>query len=304
MRICSLLPSATEIAFALGLGDSIVGVTHECDYPPEATKIPSVVKSAIDPDKTSSGEIDRIVGEHLQTKKSIYEIDLPRFKAADPDLILTQELCDVCAVDYQEVLKAARTLQKEPRIVSLAPSLLFDVLRDIERVGQATGRSSDAEDFVIILKGRIERVRELAHQSIQRPRVVCLEWLEPIYSPGHWVPEMVELAAGREMLGKKGEPSMKSDWESVLQFAPEVIVLMPCGFNIERILKEVHLLYQLPGWDELPAVKENRVFAVNGHAYFNRSGPRLVDGLEILGQIIHPEIFTWKAPPEAARRLN
>ena len=304
MRICSLLPSATEIAFALGLGDSIVGVTHECDYPPEATKIPSVVKSAIDPDKTSSGKIDRIVGEHLQTKKSIYEIDLPRFKAADPDLILTQELCDVCAVDYQEVLKAARTLQKEPTIVSLAPSLLFDVLRDIERVGQATGRSSDAEDFVMILKGRIELVRELAHQSIQRPRVVCLEWLEPIYSPGHWVPEMVELAAGREMLGKKGEPSMKSDWESVLQFAPEVIVLMPCGFNIERILKEVHLLYQLPGWDELPAVKENRVFAVNGHAYFNRSGPRLIDGLEILGQIIHPEIFTWKAPPEAARRLN
>jgi iron complex transport system substrate-binding protein len=304
MRICSLLPSATEIAFALGLGDSVVGVTHECDYPPDAKKKPSVVKSAIDHHTASSKEIDRQVGEHLKARKSIYEIDLPSFKKANPDLILTQELCDVCAVDYGEVVAASQTLPQQPKIVSLAPSLLSDVLQDIRRVGEATGKSKDAEAFVVNLKSRIEHVRGQALRSNRRLRVACLEWLDPIYSAGHWVPELVEWAGGQEGLAEKGQPSAKIDWGQVAQFAPEVIMLMPCGFDVDRTLKEVHLLYELPVWKDLPAVKKGQVFAVNGHAYFNRSGPRLVDGLELLGQIIHPEFFPWKASPDVAQKIK
>lgn len=303
MRICSLLPSATEIAFALGLGDSVVGVTHECDYPPDAKKKLSVVKSAIDHHTTSSKDIDRQVGEHLKARKSIYEIDLPRFKKANPDLILTQELCDVCAVDYGDVVEASKTLPQQPKIVSLTPNLLSDILRDIQVVGEAAGKTKDAEALVASLKKRIDDVREQAARSDRRPRVACLEWLDPIYGAGHWVPELVEWAGGQDGLAEKGQPSPKIDWNKVAQFAPEVVVLMPCGFDVERTLKEIHLLYKLPGWNDLPAVKKGQVFAVNGHAYFNRSGPRLVDGLELLGQIIHPEIFPWKATPDAARKI-
>ncbi len=303
MRICSLLPSATEIAFALGLGDSVVAVTHECDYPPEAKTKQIVVKSSIDAARSGSAEIDETVGKLLRAKKSIYTIDLPRFREANPDLILTQELCDVCAVNYNEVLAASASLARKPEIISLAPALLSDVLRDIELVGKMAGKKREAEIFVAHLQKRIDRVREKASRSDYRPRVACLEWLEPIYNAGHWIPEMVELAGGMDGLGKKGKPSEKIDWDRVVQSAPEVIVLMPCGFEIARTLKELRLLYQLPGWRDLPAVKKGNVFAVNGSAYFNRSGPRLVDGLEILARIIHPEIFPWQTAPEAAQRL-
>ena len=304
MRICSLLPSATEIAFALGLGDEVVGVTHECDYPPKAKKCRVVVKSAIDPEKTTSGEIDRLVREHLQTKKSIYTIDLVSFREAAPDFILTQDLCDVCALDYHEVVEAARALAREPKIVALAPSTLSDVLRDIEVVGEAAERKREAEEFVTNLKQRIERVRERTARSNLRPRVACIEWLEPIYNAGHWVPEMVELAGGIDGLGKKGEPSKQIEWETVRAFAPEVVALMPCGFDVRRSIEEASLLSRLDGWSELPAVKNGRVYAVNGSAYFNRSGPRLVDGLEILAEIVHPEIFPRRALPEAAQNIQ
>ncbi|MGH7830041.1 MAG: cobalamin-binding protein [Candidatus Binatia bacterium] len=303
MRVCSLLPSATEIAFALGLGDSLVGVTHECDYPPEARKKPVVVKSAVDPRTHSSRKIDSIVSEHLQSRKSIYTIDLGRFREADPDVILTQELCDVCAVDYREVVEAAESLSKKPRIVSLSPGSLADVMGDIARIAEATGKKREAESLVDSLRKRIERVTHQASRSALRPRVACVEWLEPLYSAGHWVPEMVELAGGKDGLGRKGLPSARIEWKTVVDFAPEVIVLMPCGFDVQRTLAEVNLLHRLPGWRELPAVKEKRLFAVNGNAYFSRPGPRLADGLEILAQIIHPEIFPWQSTPEAAQRL-
>lgn len=304
MRICSLLPSATETAFALGLGDSVVAVTHECDYPPEAKTKRVVVKSVIDARSHSSRQINRVVGEHLRAKKSIYTIDLPAFKAADPDLILTQELCDVCAVDYNEVIEASQVLSQRPNIISLNPSLLSDVLREIIDVGQATGKEKEAETLVCRLEERIERVREQTSRSHVRPRVACLEWLDPIYNAGHWIPEMVELAGGQDGLAQKAQPSREINWEQVLDSAPEVMVLMPCGFDVKRTCEDTHHLFALPGWKELPAVKQGRVFAVNGHAYFNRSGPRLVDGLEILGQIMHPEIFPWQASPEAAQKLE
>ncbi len=303
MRICSLLPSATEIAFALGLGDSLVGVSHECDYPPEARQVTVMVRSTVDPHRNTSNEIDKLVAGNLQANQSIYNIDLNLFQQANPDLILTQGLCDVCALDYDQVVEAAQSLTQQPKIISLNPVTLSDVLRDISHVGQNTGKTMEAELFVAGLSQRIESVRQRTSTSDIRPKVACLEWLDPIYSAGHWVPEMVDIAGGIDCLAKAGQVSKKITWSMIQEYQPEIIILMPCGFTVERILEELDLLYRLPGWKDLPAIKDSRLFAVNGHAYFNRSGPRLVDGLEILAQIIHPEIFSWDATPDAARRL-
>lgn len=303
MRICSLLPSATEIAFVLGLGDEIVGVSHECDYPPEVKTKRVVVRSLIDSPTLSSLAIDQSVRERLQTQRSLYTIDLTCFREAAPDLVLTQELCEVCAVDYNEVVEASELLPRKPKIVSLSPNSLTDVLQDILRVGEATDRGAEATALVQQLTTRINRIRETALASNSRPRVACLEWLDPLYFAGHWVPEMVELAGGEDRLGEKSKPSAKVEWNRVVKFNPEIIVLMPCGFDVDRTMSELHLLERLDGWSELPAVKTRRVFAVNGHAYFSRSGPRLVDGLEILAQIIHPEMFPWQATSDAARRV-
>lgn len=304
MRICSLLPSATEIAFALGLGDAVVGVTHECDYPPEAKKKPVVVKSAFDAGAMGSGEIDRTVSQRLEGKQSLYIIDIPRLKEANPDLILTQDLCDVCAIEPDEVLEAVASLPERPQLITLAPHLLGDMLRDIERVGEAAARQSAASSLIKSLRERIHSVAERAKKSAHRPRVACLEWLDPLYNAGHWIPEIVELAGGIAGLAEKGKPSTKIAWERVIEFAPEVIVLMPCGFDVERTLKETPLIQRFPDWKDLPAVKRGKVFAVNGHAYFSRSGPRLVDGLEILAHILHPELFPNDVTPDAARRLG
>lgn len=299
-----MLPSATEIAFALGLGDEVVGVTHECDYPPEVATRRIVVKSVIDSEKHGSREIDAIVRDRLRAKKGIYTIDLDGFREAAPDFIITQDLCNVCAVDYDEVHSAARLLASTPEIISLAPSRLVDVLHDIERVGEATGKKTEAENLVLVLNRRIEKVRKNAESADRRPRVTCLEWLDPLFNAGHWIPEMVDLAAAVDGLGEQGNPSKEIGWQELRAFEPEIVILMPCGFDVQRTLVESSVLGRLAGWSELPAVKSGRLFAVNGGAYFNRSGPRLVDGLEILAQIIHPEIFPWQALPEAAQKLG
>ena len=304
MRVCSLLPGATEIAFALGLGDDVVGVTHECDYPAEARQKPVVVRSLIDSNRMTSLEIDRWVGERLGSNQSLYFVDEERLREAAPDIILTQGLCDVCAIDYNEVVAVSETLGKKPKIVSLTPNCLTDVLDDVTRVGEATGQRHRAERFVQELEQRISSVRKQAARSSARPRVACLEWFDPIYAAGHWVPEMVELAGGHDVLGRQGEPSEKIDWKKVLELAPDVIVLMPCGFDMQRTAKEATTLEQLEGWHDLPAVKAGRVFAVNGHAFFSRPGPRLVDGLEILAHIIHPEIFPMQPSPDALQRIT
>ncbi len=302
MRICSLLPSATEIAFALGLGDEVVAVTHECDYPPEARQRRVVVKSAVD-SAADSAAIDRAVRERVQAGRGLYALDHQGFRAAQPDFIITQDLCEVCALDLSEVERAADALPHKPKIVSLAPSTLGDVLDDIARVGAAAGREAAAGALVSDLRARIERVRELTSRSDTRPRVACVEWIEPIYPAGHWVPEMVEIAGGIDGLGRKGAPAKPVPWENALRaYAPEVVVLMPCGFGLERAAAEAPALARLAGWRDLPAVKAGRVFAVNGSAYFNRPGPRLVDGVEILAALIHPEIFP-PAASGAARRL-
>jgi iron complex transport system substrate-binding protein len=302
MRICSLLPGATEIAYLLGLGDQIVGVTHECDYPHEAKQKPVVVRSVIDSSQLSCPEIDRRVGELLQAGRGLYSIDEAAFLASGPDVILTQGLCNVCALDYDDVVKAAQRLPRMPAILSLNPHSLSDVLEDISRVGAATDRETAAEALVQDLRRRIDKVG--IREPEYRPRVVCLEWFEPLYVAGHWVPELVTLAGGFDPLGRKGEPSFKIEWQSVLDAKPDVILLMPCGFDVRRAVKESTPLRNLNGWNDLPAVKTGNVYALNGSAYFSRPGPRLVNGLEILARIIRPEQAGWSAAPTEAAKIN
>jgi iron complex transport system substrate-binding protein len=302
MRICSLLPGATEIAFALGLADDVVGVTHECDYPVEARGKPVVVRSLIDATLMTSLEIDRRVSERLASDRGLYIIDEERLREAAPDVILTQGLCDVCAIDYNEVVSASEALAKKPHIVSLTPNCLADVLSDVARVGSATGQPQKAEQVIRELEQRISAVRERVARLSIRPRVACLEWFDPIYTAGHWVPEMVEIAGGDDVSGRRGQPSAKIPWQLIRESEPSIIVLMPCGFDVQRTLREAAVLQQLEGWHDLLAVKTGQVYAVNGHAFFSRPGPRLVDGLEILAHIIHPEIFPMEESPDAFQK--
>src|SRR5262245_10361456 len=302
MRICSLLPGATEIAYALGLGDQVVGVTHECDFPPEAKYKPVVVRSPIDPHRMTSKEIDGKVVELLQAGKGLYTIDEQAFVAADPDTILTQGLCDVCALDYNDVVKASKLLPRTPEIISLNPHSLNDVLEDVSRVGAMTDRKGAAALLVNDLRRRIEHIGR--REPDYRPRVVCLEWFDPLYVAGHWVPEMVALAGGYDVLGRVGEPSFKVEWSAVIDAKPDFILLMPCGFDVRRTLRESTPLRSLQGWKELPAVKAENVYAFNGSAYFSRPGPRLVNGLEILARIIHPQQINLPLSPTDATRLN
>ncbi|MGH7381292.1 MAG: cobalamin-binding protein [Candidatus Methylomirabilales bacterium] len=304
MRIVSLLPSATEIVYLLGLGDHLTGVSHECDYPRAALGKRKIIAPAFESSGLSSQEIDGSVRAFLGRGEGIYRIDLEALKAADPDLIVTQELCDVCAAPTQDVLEAATHLSRKPEILSLNPQRLGDVLQDVERVGEATGRFREATQAVASLTERIDRVEKRAANAKTRPPVACLEWLDPIMASGHWVPEMVALAGGREPLGKAGEPSERVQWERVLSCAPEILILMPCGFSVDRTLDEIHLLTNRPGWEGLPAVRQGKVFAVNGHAYFSRSGPRLVDGTEILAHLVHPELFRDPIPAGAAATVQ
>jgi iron complex transport system substrate-binding protein len=302
IRICSLLPAATEIAFALGLGDALVGVTRECDFPPEARQKPVVVECEFDAASLPSGEIDRAVRLRAALGRSPYRIDLERLRSLDPTLIVTQELCGVCALDAGEAKRLADSLPHPVEIVYLTGESLAGVLADIRRFGAAAGAAAEAEALVARRERRIERV-ETSVAAARRPRVACLEWLDPLYIAGHWVPEMAMLAGGAHELRSPARPSAEIEWGKVREYDPEVLVLMPCGFSVARAVGELHLLSRLPGWNDISAVAARRVYAVDAGAFFSRPGPRLVDGLEILAQILHPEIFPWRAPPEAAVRL-
>jgi len=304
MRICSLLPGATEIVCALGLADEIVGVSHECDFPAAARSKPVMVRSRIDPAMIGSGEIDRQVGDLLRSKQSLYALDEKLFKDSEPDIILTQGLCDVCALDYNEVVQAARSLPREPCIVSLDPHCLADVLNDVLRIGETTHRFPQAESWVQELKFRIGAVRDRTARLASRPGVACLEWFDPVYIAGHWVPEMIEIAGGNDILGTAGEPSVKIEWEAVIASQPEILILTPCGFDLDRAVRESSLLKSRAGWQTLPAVRDGRVFAVSGTDYFSRPGPRLIDGVEILSQLFHPQLFPAPISSDLAKGVN
>jgi iron complex transport system substrate-binding protein len=288
MRICSLLPSSTEILYLLELGDSVIGVTHECDFPPEAAAKPQVTESIIDHERLTSFEIDHHVSRSVGRHGSIYRLKEEMLDALQPDLIVTQELCEVCAVSYSEVKHAARVANGKTRVVSLEPNTLDEMLATIQLVGELTDRQALAARRVAELSGRIERVRRQVGGA-SRPRVYAMEWLDPAFSGGHWVPEMVEIAGGHEVLGRPAEKSARIQPEQVIAAQPDVIVLMPCGFSLERTIEEYRRTPMFEGWFELPAIRNGELYAVNGSAYFNRSGPRLVDGVEILASILHPD---------------
>lgn len=284
MRIVTLLPSATEIVCALGLGDRLVGVSHDCDYPPEV-RGRAVLSDALIGPQMPSGQIDAAIRGQIHTGKSVYHLDGATLARLEPDLILTQELCRVCAPSFTEVRRAARILEGRTRIVSLEPHGLDDILETIRQVGRLTGTGAAAEALVRSLGERVERVRQRPAPR-PRPRVACIEWLDPIFIAGHWVPEMVILAGGCDGLGRAGKDSHVVEWGALAAYAPEVVVVMPCGFDIARTRAEMHLLTDRPGWRDLPAVRAGRVFVTDASAYFSRPGPRIVRGLEILADLV------------------
>ncbi|TMI07728.1 cobalamin-binding protein [Candidatus Bathyarchaeota archaeon] len=300
MRICSLLPSATEIAFALGLGDQVVAVSHECDYPPEASNRPVLTKSAIHQRIHRSLEVDR---EVEQRGGDIYEIDEKLLDKLKPDIILTQELCHVCAVSYTRVKEAARVLDADAKIVSLEPTDLEEIVDNILLVGRMTTKLAEAEKLVAQMLRRITRVREKTRTVQNKPRVFFMEWLRPPWAGGHWIPQMVDYAGGVEGLGRIGKPSHRIEWDQVVEYKPDIIVLSPCGFNADQVVEEAHVLTSYEEWDKIPAFQSSRIYAVNASAYFSRSGPRVVDGLEILAHIIHPELFPENPHPEAVKTV-
>ena len=298
MRICSLLPSATEIAFAIGLGDQVVAVSHECDYPPEASNLPVLTKSAIHQKIHRSLEVDR---EVEQRGGDIYEIDEKLLEKLNPDLILTQELCHVCAVSYTKVKEAARVLDADTKIVSLEPTNLEEIVDNILLVGRMTNKLAEAEKLAAQMLQRINRVREKTQTVQNKPRVFFMEWLQPPWAGGHWIPQMVDYAGGVEGLGRIGKASHRIEWDQVVEYRPEIIVLSRCGFDANQVMEEAHVLASYEEWDKIPAFQSPRIYAVNASAYFSRSGPRVVDGLDILAHIIHPELFQKNPYPEAVR---
>jgi iron complex transport system substrate-binding protein len=302
VRVASLLPSATEMVHFCGASDALVGVTHECDYPTGVEKLPRVTSSKIGGHDMTSAEIDAAIAEHLTDSGSIYDLDAKLLDELAPDLIITQGLCEVCAVSMDLVREAAAGLKNEPEVLSLNPTSLRGVLEDAVRIGEALGRGKETRAKVAALEKRLARVEE-ALAELPRPRIGCIEWLDPPFSAGHWVPEMVRIAGGEEILAKPGEPSARLAWEELFEAAPEVLVLMPCGFDVQRTVEEARrVLPKLPGWNELPAVGEGRVWAVDANSYFSRPAPRLVDGIEILARIMHPEDFFGK--PEGATSFS
>ncbi|HWH10294.1 MAG TPA: cobalamin-binding protein [Solirubrobacteraceae bacterium] len=283
MRILSLVPHATELLFALGLGGQVIAVTHECDYPPHALALPRATRDMLEPG-LSSGEIDAAVTERTTQGLSIYELDAELVRRLEPDLIVTQALCPVCAVSYDDVAALAGTLPGPARVIALDPHTLGETLGDVRTLAEATGRRDAGVALIARIAGRIDRVR-LAVRRADRPRVAAIEWFDPIYVAGHWTPQLIDLAGGEDVLGGPGEPSERSTWDILAQASPDVIVAMPCGYGAARAAEEAagHA-------GRLRSTGAGRVVAVDAASYFSRPGPRLVDGLELLAHILHPEL--------------
>ncbi|MGH7254491.1 MAG: cobalamin-binding protein [Nitrospirales bacterium] len=299
MRIVSLLPSATEVVAALGLAKDLVGISHECDYPPEVKDRPVLVKPTVEAERVTSADIDRQVRARLAAKEPLYRLDEALFRDLRPDLVISQDLCHVCAVTPDQLQRLVSSLQPVPRMLTLNPTTLAQVLGDIERIGTAVGRQNAAKILVGELRTKLDRIGSKVAGVAQRPKVLCLEWLSPFFLGGHWVPEMVDLAGGLDPLGTAKAPSRQVTWEEIVAAAPDVLVFMPCGFTIDRTLHELGRLDHHPDWSCLPAVRTGRVFAVEAVDYFSRPGPRLIDGVTILAALCHPSRFRKTVPPGA-----
>jgi iron complex transport system substrate-binding protein len=293
VRIVSLVPHATELCFALGLADELIAVTHECDHPAAARRLPHVTRDAL-PAGLAARQIDAAVRERTAAGESIYELDVELLRALEPDLIVTQALCPVCAVSYEEVAAIADELPSRPRVIALDPHTIGESLADVRTIAQATGRRDEAIELIARSAGRINRVR-LAVRGVRRRTVAALEWLDPVFVAGHWTPQLIEYAGGFDVLGHPGEPSFEAAWETVAAAEPEVVIVMPCGFDAQGALAQAR-----EHADRLAGLRANRVVAVDASAYFSRPGPRLVDGLELLAHVLHPA----QVPPAAGVALD
>ncbi len=305
-RIVSFLPSATEMACALGLAEQLVGITHECDYPPEVRGKTVVVRNALPIESMSQPEIDAAVAERMREGLSLYQVDEKLLRELAPDLILTQNLCQVCAPSGNEVAQVLKVLAKQPEILWLTPKSLDEIFDNVRELGAATGRVKEAEQLITHGRERLARLaattRELP-SATGRPRVFCMEWLDPVYCSGHWMPEMVAIAGGVDGLGHAGADSVRIAWSEVLEWSPEVLIITPCGFNLEKVIEQTPPLFDYPGWSKLPAVRNGRVYAVDANSYFARPSLRVVEGTELLAHLIHPELFAWEGPATAFERI-
>ena len=307
MRIVSLLPSATEVICSLGLREYLVGVTHECDYPADVVGLPIVTKSII-PHDASSIEIDQLVRSQLETTTALYSLDVELLELLQPDIIVTQALCEVCAVSEAEIEETICQLSNNPKVLNLEPMCLKDVLDTLLLVGEETGQQDFTDGVIKALNHRIDRVRALTENHIEKsayPKVAFLEWIDPPFNAGHWTPELIEMAGGIDCLGNKHRPSETTLWDDVLEAQPDVMFIACCGFSMERAAKDIPILQSNEGWKDLPCVKNKRVYLSDGNSYFNRPGPRLVDSLEIIANALHPDVHILGIDlPSAIRVLD
>jgi iron complex transport system substrate-binding protein len=302
LRIVSFLPAATEMIYALGLGDNLVGRSHECDYPEQAKDKPVIVDCALDLSRMSPAEIDVAVTQRLQSGKSLYEVDEAKLRAAAPDLLITQNLCQVCGPAGNEVSQVLKTMATPPKILWQTPRNFAEVVDAVKTLGKETGREEQANEWA---RQTARRVQEISAVTRRRDKVsvAFLEWIDPIYCGGHWVPQMLEWAGAEDRNSRPGADSVRIPWENVLALQPEVILVSPCGYGTGKALEQAGKLTARPAWQELPAVKQGRVYAVDANAYFARPGPRIVEGLELLAHLVHPNHFGWPGPVDAYARV-
>ena len=300
MRVVSLLPAATEIVAALGRLDDLVGVSHECDFPAEVAGKPRVTHCAIHGNRLPSAKIDEWVRTELRETGTLYTMDEPLMRELAPDVIITQRLCDVCAVGYGSVVKFAETLPGPPQVVNLEPLRLGDVFQDVLNVGAAIGARDEAAEVVGGLQARVNVVRRRTN-ALARHRTVLLEWIDPPFRTGHWGPDVVAAAGGAEMIGVAGTPAVAIEWDAVVAAKPEVLIVACCGFDVARTMEDLPILREAPGWGELPAVQRGEVWVMDGSAYVSRPGPRLADTVELIAQCLHPETFGAPERPDVVR---
>lgn len=303
MRIVSLIPSATEIVYLLGLQDRLVACSHDSNYPKDALSKPRVTDVCV-PTGLTSYEIDRKVRNSLHHGRSLYHIDSKILRKTKPNLVLTQELCEVCAPSYTQIKKAVRILDSDVKLLSLEPESIEDVFENILTVGEYTGTEDKALQLVKDLNNRLYLIKEKTKRERKRPTVVIIEWLDPIMIAGHWVPEMVERAGGKMILSRPHQKSRRARWREVLTANPDILIFAPCGFDIKRTGKEVGMFKKKKGWSKLKTVKNGKVYLVDGDAYLTRSGPRLIQGVQILAKICHPELFGRVSEQEAVQYTN
>ena len=302
-RIVSFLPSATEILYELGVGENILAVTHECNYPSEAKNKPRVIHSVFDPQRMTSQEIDRKVVDLMKSGKDIYTLDEQVLKDANPNLIVAQGICEVCSPFTKEINRAVTILGGKPEVLILDPRNLDGILDNIVEIGKKVGKIRESNDFVSKLRNKIKTIQYIPKGA--RPKVLCIEWLDPLFTAGHWVPQMVEIAGGVNGISTTGDQSRRMELDEAVKFDADIIILMPCGFDVKRTLQEYEMIADKPKWKSMRAVKQGQVYAVNANEYFSKPGPRTIVGLEILAKIINPDTFRdLQVPKNSVQKIE